>query len=62
MLIGEEERRVGPGSILYVPRATRHAFRNESAAPAVAFVMYIPPLEWVDRVEDPLPASEPALR
>jgi mannose-6-phosphate isomerase-like protein (cupin superfamily)/glycosyltransferase involved in cell wall biosynthesis len=62
MLIGTEERPVGPGSILYVPRATRHAFRNRSPEPAVAFVMYVPPLEGADRVDDPLPVTAPAER
>ncbi len=57
MLIGEAEEPVGPGSILYVPRGIRHAFRNASASPAVAYVIYVPPLEGVDRVEDPLPGD-----
>lgn len=58
MLIGTEARPVGPGSILYVPPGTRHAFRNQSGAPAVAYVIYLPPLEGSDRVEDPLPTGE----
>lgn len=50
MRIGSEERRVGQGSILYVPRATVHAFRNLSDQPAVAYAIYSPPFDGKDRV------------
>jgi mannose-6-phosphate isomerase-like protein (cupin superfamily) len=42
-LVAGEERPVGPGSILYIPRGTLHAFRNASTEPAVAYVVYLPP-------------------
>jgi mannose-6-phosphate isomerase-like protein (cupin superfamily) len=33
-----------------VPRGATHAFRNESEAPAVAYVVYTPPFDGKDRV------------
>lgn len=53
MKIGEEERRVGQGSIVYVPRGTAHAFRNLSDAPAVAYAVYSPAFDGKDRVLEP---------
>ena len=53
MRIGAEERPVGEGSILYVPRGTVHAFRNESPEPAVAFAVYLPAFDGKDRVDEP---------
>ncbi len=50
MLLGEEERPVGEGSILYVPRGTVHAFRNASAEPALAYAVYAPAYDGQDRV------------
>ena len=50
MRLGVEERPVGEGSILYVPRGTPHAFRNESGAPALAYAVYSPAFDGVDRV------------
>jgi mannose-6-phosphate isomerase-like protein (cupin superfamily) len=50
MLIGTETRPVGAGSILYIPRHTRHAFTNESGEPATAYAIYTPPFDGVDRV------------
>jgi mannose-6-phosphate isomerase-like protein (cupin superfamily) len=50
MRLGAETRPVGPGSILYVPRATPHAFTNLSGAPAAAYAIYFPPFDGVDRV------------
>ena len=50
MRLGDEERPVGDGSILYVPRGTPHAFRNAAAEPAVAYVVYTPPHDDADRV------------
>ena len=49
--LGDEERRVGPGSVLYVPRGTVHAFRNTSPEPAAAYAVYTPPFDGQDRVE-----------
>ena len=50
MLLGDEERPVGEGSILYVPRGTVHAFRNASAEPALAYAIYAPAFDGQDRV------------
>jgi len=50
MRLGAEERPVGAGSILYVPRGTPHAFRNESGAPALAYAVYFPAFDGADRV------------
>ncbi len=49
MRIGSEDRAVGQGSILYVPRATVHAFRNLSDAPAAAYAAYAPAFDGQDR-------------
>ena len=56
MHIAGEERAVGEGSIVHVPRGVVHAFINESPEPAVAFVVYAPPYDGNDRV----PATERA--
>ena len=53
MRIGADEREVGEGSILYVPRGSVHAFRNESPEPAVAFAVYLPAFDGRDRVTAP---------
>lgn len=50
MRLGAETRPVGEGSVLYVPRATPHAFTNLSGAPAAAYAVYFPPFDGVDRV------------
>jgi mannose-6-phosphate isomerase-like protein (cupin superfamily) len=50
MRIGRELRDVGQGSTLYVPRGTVHAFANAAPEPAVAYVVYAPPYDGVDRV------------
>jgi mannose-6-phosphate isomerase-like protein (cupin superfamily) len=50
MRLGAEERAVGEGSILYVPRGAPHAFRNQSGAPALGYAMYSPPFDGEDRV------------
>ena len=50
MRLGDTERAVGQGSILYVPRGTVHAFRNDSDAPAVAYAVYAPAFDGSDRV------------
>jgi mannose-6-phosphate isomerase-like protein (cupin superfamily) len=50
MRIGDEERPVGQGSILWIPRGTVHAFRNTSGAPAFAYAIYLPPFDGSDRV------------
>jgi mannose-6-phosphate isomerase-like protein (cupin superfamily) len=49
MWLGDEERVVGEGSILYVPRGTPHAFRNASGEPAAAYAVYVPPFDPEDR-------------
>ena len=50
MRIGSETRPIGPGSILYVPRGTPHAFTNLSGAPAASYSVYVPPFDGKDRV------------
>ncbi|MBM4335623.1 MAG: cupin domain-containing protein [Deltaproteobacteria bacterium] len=50
MRLGDEERPVGEGSILYVPRGMPHAFRNASGAPALAYAIYAPAFDGRDRV------------
>ncbi len=51
MRLGNEERPVGQGSVLYVPRGTVHAFRNTSGDVAVSYAVYVPPFDGKDRVE-----------
>ena len=53
MRIGADEQPVGEGSSLYVPRGSVHAFHNESAEPAVAYAVYLPPFDGRDRVTAP---------
>lgn len=53
MRLGDETRPVGEGSILYVPRATVHAFTNLSGEPAIAYAIYFPPFDGKDRVPVP---------
>jgi len=48
MLLDREELPVGEGSLLYVPRGTRHAFTNEGDEPAIAYVIYTPPEDGND--------------
>jgi mannose-6-phosphate isomerase-like protein (cupin superfamily) len=50
MRLDAEERPVGEGSILYVPRGTPHAFRNASGDVAVAYAIYAPAFDAADRV------------
>ena len=50
MRIGAETRPVGEGSVIYVPRATPHAFTNLSGAPAASYAIYFPPFDGKDRV------------
>jgi mannose-6-phosphate isomerase-like protein (cupin superfamily) len=50
MRLGAEERAVGEGSILYVPRGTVHAFRNAAPEPAAAYAVYTPAFDGTDRV------------
>jgi mannose-6-phosphate isomerase-like protein (cupin superfamily) len=52
MRLGAEERPVGEGSVLYVPRGTVHAFRNASAAVAAAYAVYVPAFDGADRVAE----------
>ena len=49
MHIDGEERPVGEGSLMYVPRGAVHAFINRSGRPAVAYVLYSPPYDGTDR-------------
>jgi mannose-6-phosphate isomerase-like protein (cupin superfamily) len=49
MRIGEEERALGEGSILYVPRATVHAFRNTFFNDTATTEIYTPAFDGRDR-------------
>jgi mannose-6-phosphate isomerase-like protein (cupin superfamily) len=51
MRLGDEERPVGTGSVLYVPRGSVHAFRNASGEVAAAYAVYVPPFDGRDRVD-----------
>jgi mannose-6-phosphate isomerase-like protein (cupin superfamily) len=51
MRLRDETRPVGEGSILYVPRGTPHAFRNQSGVPAVAYAIYTPAFDGEDRLD-----------
>ena len=51
MRLGDEERPVGEGSVLYVPRGTAHAFRNLSGEVAAAYAVYAPAFDGRDRVD-----------
>lgn len=51
MRLGGEERPVGEGSVLYVPRGTVHAFRNLSGEVAAAYAVYAPAFDGRDRVD-----------
>jgi mannose-6-phosphate isomerase-like protein (cupin superfamily) len=53
MRLGVDERPVGPGSILYVPRGAVHAFRNEAPEPAIAYAVYAPAFDGLDRITAP---------
>ncbi len=53
MRLGAEERAVGEGSILYIPRGSVHAFRNESPEPAIAYAIYLPAFDGRDRTAAP---------
>lgn len=55
MRLGDEARPVGVGSILYVPRGVVHAFTNDSGEPAVAFALYAPAFDGIDRVAPDAP-------
>lgn len=49
MTIGKEEKRVGPGAVIFIPRGTVHHFRNDGDRPTVALVVYAPPYDRGDR-------------
>lgn len=51
MRLGDEERPVDEGSVLYVPRGTVHAFRNLSGEIAAAYAIYAPAFDGRDRVD-----------
>lgn len=53
MRLDGRAERVGPGSILYVPRGTVHAFENAASGPAAAYAVYAPPFDGRDRVSVP---------
>jgi mannose-6-phosphate isomerase-like protein (cupin superfamily) len=43
MLVGDEERGVGPGTLVFVPPATPHAIRNTGVEPLVYVSATAPP-------------------
>jgi mannose-6-phosphate isomerase-like protein (cupin superfamily) len=49
--VGSETREVGEGSVLFVPRGVVHAFANAGPEPAIAYLVYAPPFDGVDRVQ-----------
>jgi len=50
MLIGDEERAIGPRSIVYVPRAAVHAMRNLSRGVLYGYAVFTPPFDGKDRI------------
>lgn len=50
MLIGDEERPVGPDSMIYIPRRTVHSLRNDAEQPIVGYVVFMPPFDGTDRI------------
>jgi mannose-6-phosphate isomerase-like protein (cupin superfamily) len=50
MLIGDEERAIGPRSIVYIPRGTVHAMRNTSGKVLYGYAVFTPPFDGKDRV------------
>jgi mannose-6-phosphate isomerase-like protein (cupin superfamily) len=50
MLLGQEERAVGPRSIVYIPRGTVHAMRNLSDDVLYGYAVFTPPFDGKDRV------------
>ncbi|MBM4363934.1 MAG: cupin domain-containing protein [Deltaproteobacteria bacterium] len=50
MLLGSEERVVGPRSVVYVPRGVPHSMRNASGAPLYGYAVFTPPFDGKDRV------------
>jgi mannose-6-phosphate isomerase-like protein (cupin superfamily) len=57
MLIGNEERPVGPHSVIYIPRGTPHSMRNTSGRPSAAYAMFVPAFDGKDRVPVEAPAA-----
>lgn len=58
--VGDETRPVGEGSVLFVPRGVVHAFSNSGPEPAIAYLVYSPSFDGVDRVlvgEEPQPQA-----
>ena len=50
MLLGDEERAIGPRSIVYVPRGMVHAMRNLSGEVLYGYAVFTPPFDGTDRV------------
>jgi mannose-6-phosphate isomerase-like protein (cupin superfamily) len=57
--VGDETLDVGEQSILSIPRGTVHAFGNLSDGVAIAYAVYSPPFDGVDRVEVEARPDEP---
>jgi mannose-6-phosphate isomerase-like protein (cupin superfamily) len=43
MLLGDQERHVGPGTLVFIPPGTRHAIRNDGEEPLVYVSATSPP-------------------
>jgi mannose-6-phosphate isomerase-like protein (cupin superfamily) len=43
MILGDEEREVGPGTLVFIPPGTQHAIRNDGAEPLVYVSATSPP-------------------
>jgi mannose-6-phosphate isomerase-like protein (cupin superfamily) len=50
MLLGDDERAIGPRSIVYVPRGAVHAMRNLSPGVMYGYAVFTPPFDGKDRV------------
>ncbi len=50
LTLGDAEREVGTGSIIYIPRGAPHVFSNGSDKPSVAYFVFTPPYDGKDRV------------
>jgi mannose-6-phosphate isomerase-like protein (cupin superfamily) len=50
MLLGDEERVIGPRSIVYVPRGVPHSMRNGASTPLYGYAVFTPAFDGKDRV------------
>jgi mannose-6-phosphate isomerase-like protein (cupin superfamily) len=50
MLIGDQTRAIGTGSIVYIPRGAVHSMRNTSPSAMAGYAVFTPPFDGKDRV------------